>query len=480
VEPLLGNNKAADLSMPQTHVGILGGGITGLTAAFYLLRSGMQVTVIESRPQLGGLATYFDFGPFSWDKFYHCILTSDDPLLQLVKDLGLGDELRWTQTKVGFFTNDRLHSMSSTWDFLRFPPLSLWEKFRLGLGVMYASRIRDGRTLEGFPVDQWLIKVFGKATYQKMWGPLLKCKLGACREEASAAFIWATIFRLYSTRDKNAGQKECLGYVRGGYRTVVLRLIKEIERMGGQVLTGLPVKNIESLPEGRVSLTTEHGCMNFDRVIATAPSQTVAALAPELSPSYVEKLKTVKYLGIVCVALVLKRKLSPYYCTNITEDLPFTGIIEMTNLVSLEETNGRHLVYLPKYIAPGDPLFEKSDEDIWTLFRREVQKVFPDLQDSEIERHFVFREKFVQPVPVLHYSQLVPEMQTNVPGLLLANTTQIINSTLNNNEMVKIAKRAVDKVLTSGNHGTTGQREGETYAESKQLAGDRSCVGDTV
>ena len=70
-------------------VAILGGGITGLTSAFYLLREGADVTVFESRPQLGGLATYFNFGKFSWDKFYHCILTSDQPLLQLIDDLGL-------------------------------------------------------------------------------------------------------------------------------------------------------------------------------------------------------------------------------------------------------------------------------------------------------------------------------------------------------------------------------------------------------
>src|SRR5579864_8703427 len=148
----MSNSKGNSNSMNskyKIHVGILGGGITGLTAAFYLLRAGCQVTVIEARPQLGGLATYFDFGPFYWDKFYHCILTSDGPLLQLIDDLGLSTEMRWTETKVGFYTGQGLYSMSSTSDFLRFPPLSIWEKVRLGLGVLYASRIRDGKKLEG-------------------------------------------------------------------------------------------------------------------------------------------------------------------------------------------------------------------------------------------------------------------------------------------------------------------------------------------
>src|SRR5512146_481094 len=104
------------------NVAILGGGITGLTAAFYLLRSGARVTVFEAQEQVGGLATTFDFGDFWWDKFYHCILTSDAPLLQLIHDLGLEGELRWTPTQVGFFADEHLYSMTSSVDFLKFPP----------------------------------------------------------------------------------------------------------------------------------------------------------------------------------------------------------------------------------------------------------------------------------------------------------------------------------------------------------------------
>ncbi len=118
----------------------------------------------------------------------------------------------------------------------------------------------------------------------------------------------------------------------------------------------------------------------------------------------------------------------------------------MTNLISNEETSGFHLVYLPKYTSPGDPLFEASDDQTWQIFWKSLKRVFPDLLESEIETRYLFRERFVQPLPVIDYSDLVPQMRTNVEGLLVANTTQIVNSTLNNNEMVKIAKRAVAMV----------------------------------
>ena len=67
----------------------------------------------------------------------------------------------------------------------------------------------------------------------------------------------------------------------------------------------------------------------------------------------------------------------------------------------------------------------------------------PDLDDPRSKSVILFRERLVQPVPVLHYSDIVPEMRTPVDGLLLANTSQIINTNLNNNAMVKIAREAV-------------------------------------
>jgi protoporphyrinogen oxidase len=425
-------------------IGVLGAGITGLTAAFYLLRAGADVTVIEAQPQVGGLSTHFDFGSFTWDRFYHCILPSDRPLLQLIEDLGLSQDLRWTKTKVGFFADGALYSMSSSLDFLRFPPLSLWQKVRLGAGILYACRIRDGRELETELASDWLTRIFGKKNYDKIWGPLLKCKLGACREEASASFIWATISRLYSTRENNAKRSECLGYVPGGYRTILGRLLSKIERMGGKVLTGSPVEKI--FADEHIECRTATQTFDFDSVISTLPSPVLRKITPQLAPEHTDQLGKVKYLGVICIALVLKRSLSPYYVTNLIDDVPFTGIIEMTNLISRQETAGKTLVYLPKYTAPGDPLFEVSEEVIWDSFKTGLTRVFPDLEDTDIERRFLFRERFVQPIPVLHYSDIVPNMETNIDNLFVANTTQIINSTLNNNEMVKIAHRGAEAV----------------------------------
>jgi protoporphyrinogen oxidase len=432
-------------------VGIIGGGIAGLTTAYYLQKAGIKATIIEASPEVGGLTRAFDFGSFQWDKYYHAILTSDLALIGLLKEIGLESQLRWTETKTGFFSQRGLHSMSNSLEFLRFPPLSLWEKFRLGTGILRAARLRNEKELEKVPIADWLVRIFGRGVYEKIWEPLLKCKLGTCRNEASAAFIWSYITRYYSTREKGGSKKEFLGYVHGSYRTVFRRLVEILQQSGTEFVMNAPVDCISADANGGVQVRSGQKTLHFDRVVFTGPSRLLPKLAPGLSPDYIKKLSQIKYLGLVCAVVVLKRKLSPFYVTNLIDaSVPLTGIIEMTAMVNKdEETGGRHLVYLPKYYDQDDPALQQSDESVWSQLKEGLLRVHPDLKDSDIERHFVFRERYVQPIPALRYSELVPPMETTIPGLFLANTTFIINRTLSNNEMVKIAGASAKAVVSS-------------------------------
>ena len=116
------------------------------------------------------------------------------------------DEFEWVETKTGFYTDGELVSMSNTLEFLKFPPLDLISKLRLGGTIFYAARVKDWKALEKVSVEDWLTKLSGKKTFDKMWKPLLKAKLGEAYKETSAAFIWATIQRMYAAR--NSGLKK--------------------------------------------------------------------------------------------------------------------------------------------------------------------------------------------------------------------------------------------------------------------------------
>jgi protoporphyrinogen oxidase len=464
------------------HVAIIGGGITGLTAAFYLQRAGIQVTVLESKDSVGGLSCSQDYGEFQWDRFYHCVLTSDDSLLQLVEDLDLSDHLRWKNTEVGFYSGGQLYKMTRPVDLLRYPHLTLWQKLRFGLGTIYASRLKDGIALESILLEKWIVRIFGEAVYRNIWEPLLRCKLGETRKKASAAFLWATIRRLYSTRNKGADKQERLGYIHGGYRVVMDRLCERIRDLGGTINTSVVISKICQSANGS-EVNTNRGAEYFDACLLTVPNHAVAKILPDASPSYLQKIQSVEYLGIVCVVLVLRKKLGDFYVTNITDKAPFTGVIEMTNLIDSQiEATGKHLVYVPKYTPLGDPLFLMSEKEIWAEFRPALFQMYPVLCDEDIEKIFVFRERTVQPIPLLHYSKNVPTVDTGIPHVFLANTSQIINNTLNNNVMTMIARSACASVLNdlrSDNQSRTTNMQ-DVYCDESYRVGEKRADTEQV
>ncbi|MEA2079476.1 MAG: FAD-dependent oxidoreductase, partial [Pseudomonadota bacterium] len=182
-------------------IGIIGGGLMGMALARELSSQGHLVTVFEREKQLGGLSTHQDYGPFYWDRFYHVVLPTDRFLTRFLGKLSPELEPRWVKTLTGFYVDRQLYSLSSSLEFLKFPPLSLIGKARLALTLLYCARIDDWKRLEKVSVSDWLRKIGGQATYEKMWKPLLLAKLGENYQRVSAVFIWSYIKRMFSARE---------------------------------------------------------------------------------------------------------------------------------------------------------------------------------------------------------------------------------------------------------------------------------------
>lgn len=426
-------------------IGIVGGGLTGLALARRLARDGCTVTVLERDEQVGGLATWHDYGRFHWDRFYHVILPSDRHLIGFVDDLGLSDALEWRRTYTGFYVDGRMHSISSNLEFLRFPLLSPFSKCRLAWTMLYGARIDDWRRLESITAEDWLIRVSGRPTYEKMWKPLLLAKLGESYRRVSAVFIWSYIKRLFSARH-SAASKESLGYVRGGYRAILSAVLQEVEAAKGSILTGVTVRGIRAAADGGIAVTTSAGEKRFDRVVCTSP---VPVLKRIVDPALLDirgGRGDVEYLGVVCVVLVSSEPLVPYYVVNIADSrVPFTGVIGMTNVVSTANTAGLHVTYLPKYVLAGDALFARSDDEIREQFLGGVRRMFPEFDFGHLESVHVNRAPRVQPLQVLDYSRLVPSVETRHPDFFVLNTAQFVNATLNNNEVIGAVNRFYDR-----------------------------------
>lgn len=452
---------------------IVGGGMLGMTLAYRLAQAGERVTLIEAAPELGGLASAWQMNDITWDRHYHVTLLSDLRLRSLLIDLDLDPDMQWVRTKTGVYANGQLYSVSNAVEFLKFPALKMIDKLRLAATILYASRIKNWQRLENISVSKWLKRWSGKRTFATFWKPLLRAKLGDNYKIASAAFIWATIARLYAAR-RTGLKEELFGYLPGGYSRFLEHFAKRLADSGVDIVLNARVKEVakEGTPKGiqkaenykaaernqqvQVTYLAEHTSddrahvvtKRFDQVVVTAAAPIAAQLCEGLSAEEYRRLSQIAYQGIVCASLVLKQPISSYYVTNITDEgAPFTGIIEMSALVDPKEFGGRSLIYLPKYLPSDDPDLTLSDAELRSQFIAALDRMYPHFSEDDVLDFKVSRVRYVMALSTLGYSKQLPPMHTSVPGIHIVNSAHIVNGTLNVNETVQLAESAATALL---------------------------------
>jgi protoporphyrinogen oxidase len=434
----------------QEQWGIVGGGILGMTLAHRLRQQGKNVTLFESADNLGGLASAWKLGDVVWDRHYHVTLLSDMHLRALLAELGLEREMQWVETRTGFYTEGKLYSMSNTLEFLRFPPLGLLDKLRLGATVFYASKVKRWQKLEKILVTDWLRKWSGRKTVEKIWLPLLRAKLGENYKKASAAFIWAIIARMYAARHTGM-KREVFGYVPGGYSRILQRFGEVLANEKVAIKVGQSARNIRPAANGDVCVEFKNGNQEtFCGVILTTAAPIAANLCASLSEDEKGKLRSIQYQGIICASVLLKKPLAGFYVTNITDSwVPFTAVIEMSALVDRKHFGGNALVYLPKYVPADDGVFSLSDQEIQDRFTNALLRMYPHIESEDVVSFRISRLRYVFPLSTLDYSEHVPPMKTSVPGVYIVNSAHIVNGTLNVNETIQLAEKVVTQLLYS-------------------------------
>ncbi|MFO0924655.1 MAG: NAD(P)/FAD-dependent oxidoreductase [Pirellulales bacterium] len=435
----------------QAHWVVAGGGMLGLATALKLIERGEKVTLLESAKELGGLTSAWKLGDVTWDRFYHVTLLSDTKLRALLEKLDLEKEIEWVQTRTGFYSDGKLHSMSNTLEFLTFPVLNFYQKLRLGGTIFLGSKIKNWRAMERLSVESWLRRWSGSSTYQKIWLPLLKAKLGEAYQRASAAFIWSYIDRMYKAR-RSGMKREMFGYVPGGYQRILAKMQQTLVERGCRILCDANIQKIEAREGQGLEVTfgpSDHPKREtFDRAILTIPSHTISTVCPQLEQDEHQRLQSVEYIGVVCTSLLLEQPLGGYYVTNITDSwVPLTGIIEMGAIVKPDKLDGHYLVYLPRYLMSDDTRLSESEDSIHERCLQTLEKMYPQFRRDQVKAIQTARAKYVMALPTLNYSETRPKIVSSMPGVYLLNSAQIVKGNLNVNETLELLDDEMEQTV---------------------------------
>ncbi|MBI4297067.1 MAG: NAD(P)/FAD-dependent oxidoreductase [Chloroflexi bacterium] len=444
------------------NVAIIGGGLAGLTTGYELAKVGHQVTILEKRSTCGGQVGTFTVGGGRLEVFYHHIFWGDGEVIRLASEFGLADRLQWLDSRVGFYHRGKIYNFVTPLDLLRFRPVSLLDRLRLGLVGMYLRRYRDWQRLEGLTAREWIIRWAGRRNYEVVWGPLLRGKFGEMADQVSMVWFWGKIHQRFASRGR-LGQREKLGYLRGSFGLMVDALVERIQRIGGHVLTASPAARIRV--EGGRAVGVDvvgQGMITADRVIATVPSSTLLGLAPEISGDYRRLLEKARYQWAACLVLAISQPISPIYWLNISDpSIPFVAAIEHTNFISPAEYGGKHVLYLTNYVAPESPLTTASAKEVLKLYLPHLKKINPSFQERWVQEYHLFRDPAGQPMVGVNYSSNIPAYRTPIAGLYLANTTQIYPQDRGMNYSLRLGLAVARAVLGDMGREGGGRADGQ-------------------
>jgi protoporphyrinogen oxidase len=421
------------------NIGVIGGGITGLTAAYDLARKGHEVVLFEKEPYLGGQASTFEVEGTPLERYYHHIFTGDADMMALMEELGVNERMEWLTSKVGFFYQGEIYDFVTPLDLLRFKPLGFWQRIRAGMVTLYLQRFGDWRKLEDVTAEEWIRRYAGGQAYEVIFHPLLRAKFGEFSDQVTMAWLYSKFKDRVGSRSKGLA-KELLGYMRGSFQPFLETLANGITSRGGEVHTAAPVEKVK-VDGAKVVVVAAGESWPLDRVIATVPSFVFLEIAPDLPEDYANKLREVSYQAAVCLVLKMKRSLSRIYWLNISDaSFPFVGAIEHTNLIPPENYGGKHVLYLSNYVSRSDPLYSASPEELLDRYLPSLRRINPEFSPDWVEEMWLYRDDAAQPIITCGYSRRLPSYETPVEGLYLANTTQIYPQDRGMNYSVRLGR----------------------------------------
>ncbi|MFD1585638.1 NAD(P)/FAD-dependent oxidoreductase [Halorientalis brevis] len=389
-------------------IGVVGGGIAGLAAAYRLQQRGREVQVFEASEDLGGLAGVYETAGDPIEKFYHHLSKSEETIVDLIEELGLGDRLEWLYMSNAFYVDGVVHPMDKPWEIAAYPHLSLYDKYRLTMLTLeidvrgWLPSFDTYESLQDFedvPIKEFLLDHTTRSVYENFWEPLLDAKFGSRKEDVSAAWLLGRV-KFRGERDLLRG--EILGYLQGGFAPLIGALVDAVGREN--ITTGARVSDLDTSEERVRSLTVETADGTTTRDVDAA----VVAAMPNVLEDLTGYPCEIDFQGTVCSVWSMDESLTDTYWLNLADEAPFGVFIEHTNFVPPKRYGDEHLYYTASYVQdPSEELWRMDDSEVEELWMDGIADLFPQFESESVNWVETARNPRTAPVYERGYLDMV-------------------------------------------------------------------------
>ncbi len=416
-------------------VAVLGGGITGLTAAHYLAQDGHSVTVIEKGKSLGGLAQGFKEPEWEWalDYAYHHLFASDRDIQSFAKEIGF-DNIYFSVPRTNSVYkrdgNFQIYPVDSPLDFLRFPLLTMPEKIRAATVLAVLKFFPNFAYYDSITAEMFVKKFMGENMWNVFFQELFRKKFGKYAGKITATFLWARI----SKRTRS------LGYVKGGFQALTDYIEKHLVDSGVTIQRGTELVSLKRLK----NIFRING-VEYDRVVSTLPTTVLTDVAKNILPSsYLTQLKKLSYLdALVLIVESDKPFLKDTYWLNICDkDIPAMVVAQHTHFVSPSRYGNKHIAYIGYYLEKNDPRMKMTKEALLEAILPSIRSI--ENSKAKVTRSYLFKGAFAQPIFDKSFKKNKPDFITPVKHLYIANLDMTYPYDRGTNYAVSLGKRVAE------------------------------------
>lgn len=417
-------------------IAVIGGGFTGLTAAYELTKLGHEVTLLEKEAELGGLAHGFTRPNWEWylEYAYHHLFTNDGSIIGLIRELGLSESLIIRRPITAVYWSGGTYQFDTPQSLLTFPGLSLVDKARTGALLAFLKFNPFWKPLEGITARDLLTHIGGMRAWSTIWKPLMVGKFGNYASQVSASWFWARI--------KKRTPKLC--YIRGGFHTLVTALERAITHTQGQIFTNTYVSAIAEVSRDQYLVSWEGTKKTFNRVLLTVPTPIAFKICPLIRNTSTQRLLSIPHLHAQTLILETKAPiLKNVYWLNVADtSFPFLAVVAHTNFMDKKNYGGNHITYFGNYLPMGHKYLSMTKVQLLKVFMPYIKRLNPSMNYELITNNYLFVGPYAQPVHERNYSQRAPMLKTPASGMYLANLDSIYPWDRGTNYAVELGLKA--------------------------------------